>query len=104
MSIIICRIHITLLLLQHRQQGASITPYQYGYTIDSIPPVYPLYPDLTCRKKVYQCIAGCINWLFTCTHPNIAPALTFLSSYSNDTHPQHYKAFLHVLKYLAITN
>ena len=44
------------------------------------------------------------NWLATCTHPDIAPVLTFLASYSNYPHPQHYKATVYALKYLTSTN
>ena len=81
-----------------------MTPYQYGYPINLIPNFYPLDPDLTRQNKSHQCIIGCINWIDTCTHPDISPALTFLASYSNDLHSQHYKAALHVLKYLTRTN
>ena len=55
----------------------NMTPYQPGYHINLIYPVDPLEPDITGRKKVYQQIFGCINWLDICTPPNIYPALTF---------------------------
>ena len=38
-----------------------------------------------------------------CTRPDVAPALTFLSSYNLAPHHQHYKAAIHVLKYLHST-
>ena len=44
----------------------NITPYIPDFPIDSIPPVDPLYPDLTCLRQVYQSIVGCIYWLTTC--------------------------------------
>ena len=81
----------------------NMTPYCYGFPTDSIPPVDPLYPDLPRQKLVYQIIVGCINWIATCTHPYISPALTFLASYINVPHPQHYKAAVHALKYLTST-
>ena len=81
-----------------------MTPYFYVFPIDSIPPVDPLYPDLLCQRQVYQSIVVCINWLVAFTRPDIFPALTFLASYSNAPHPQHYKSAFHALKYLTSTN
>ena len=81
-----------------------MTPYRSGYPIDSIPAAAPDDPDLARRTKVYQSIIGCINWLATCSRPDVAPALTFLSSYNMAPHQQHYKAALHVLKYLFSTS
>ena len=42
---------------------------------------------------------GCINYLATCTCPDVAPALTFLASYNTKPCAQHYKSALQVLKY-----
>ena len=42
-----------------------MTPYRYGFPIDSINPVEPLDTDLPSRRQVYQIIVGCINWLAT---------------------------------------
>ena len=39
----------------------NMTPYCSGSPIDSIPSVYPLNPDLTRQKQVYQSIVGCNN-------------------------------------------
>eukprot|EP00956_Cyclotella_meneghiniana_P038057 scaffold148302_cov51-Cyclotella_meneghiniana.AAC.2 len=82
----------------------NMTPYRSGIPIDSIPPPDPHDPDLKRRTKCYQGIVGCINWLATCTRPDVAPALTFLASYSTNPSHQHYKAALHVLKYLYSTS
>ena len=82
----------------------NMTPYRSGYPIDSIPSPSKADPDLKRRTKVYQSIVGSINWLATCTRPDIAPALTFLASYSNAPHHQHYKAAIHALKYLYSTS
>eukprot|EP00804_Cyclotella_cryptica_P030276 CCRYP_019237-RG/>CCRYP_019237-RG protein AED:0.47 eAED:0.39 QI:0/0/0/1/0/0/2/0/316 len=48
-------------------------------------------------------MVGCINWLATCTRPDVSPVLTFLVSYSNNPAHQHYKAALHTVKYLLST-
>ena len=82
----------------------NMTPYHSGFPIYSIPPVYPLDIDLFCWKRVYQIIVGCINWIATFTCLCIDAALTFLDSYSNSPHQQHYKAAIHALKYLTSTN
>ena len=81
-----------------------MTPYHSGFPIDSIPPVDPLDPDIPRQRQVYQSIVGCINFLATCTRPEISPALTSLASYINSPHPQHYKSSVHALKYLTRTN
>ena len=81
-----------------------MTPHCSVFPIDSIPPVEPLDTDLPFQRQVNQSIVGFINWLATCTRPDIAPALTFLASYRNAPHPQHYKAAVHALKYLTSTN
>jgi hypothetical protein len=82
----------------------NMTPYRSGMPIDSIPPPDPKDPDQKRRTKCYQAIVGCINWLATCTRPDVAPALTFLASYNTIPSYQHYKSALHVLKYLYSTS
>ena len=81
-----------------------MTPYNSGLPIDYIPPFDPLDLDLTFFKQFYQIIFGCINWIATCTRPEISPALTVLASYSNAPHQKHYKYAIHALKYLTINN
>ena len=81
-----------------------MTHYRSGFPIDSIPTVDPLDPDLPRQRQVYQRIFVFINWLATCTRPGIAPVITFLASYRNYPHPQHYKDAVHALEYLASTN
>ena len=49
----------------------NMTPYRSGIPIDSIPPPDPQDPDLKRRTKCYQGIVGCINWLATCTRPDV---------------------------------
>ena len=83
---------------QSSNKVPNMTPYRSGSPIDSIPPGDPLDPDLNRRRQVYQSIVGCINWIVTCTRPDIAPVLTLLASYSNSPHPQHYKAAVNSLK------
>ena len=81
-----------------------MTPYHSEFPINSITPVEPPDPDLPRRKQFHQSIVGCTNFLAICSCPYIVPALTFLASYSNSPHPQHYKAVVHALKYLTIMN
>ena len=90
--------------VQSANKVPNITPYRFGFPIDSIPPVDPLDPDLNRRQQVYPIIIGCIKWLVTCTRPDIAPVLTFLALYSNSPYPQHYKAAVHAIKYLTSIN
>lgn len=81
----------------------NMTPYRSGLPIDSIPPPASDDPDLARRTKVYQRIVGSINWLATCTRPDVAPVLTFLATYTNSPSQQHYKAAVHALKYIVST-
>jgi hypothetical protein len=80
-----------------------MTPYRSGIPIDSIPNPPKGDPDQKRRTKIYQSIVGCINWLATCTRPDIAPCLTFLASYNQAPSHGHYQAALHALKYLYST-
>ena len=64
-----------------------MTPYRSGLPVDAIPPPDANDPDQKRQTKGYQSIVGCINWLTTCTRPDISPCLTFLASYSNQ--PSH---------------
>ena len=81
-----------------------MTPYHYGFPIDSIPPVDPLYHDIPRQKQVYQSIVSFINWLANCSGPEIVPALTSIVSNRNYPYLQHYNAAVHAPKYLIITN
>ena len=81
-----------------------MTPYCSGFPIEYIPTFDPIDPDCPRQRQVYHIIFVYINWMATCTHPDIDPALTFIDSYSNSPHPQHYKAAVHALKYLTSTN
>jgi len=82
----------------------NMTPWRSGLPIDSIANPDPEDPDLKRRTKVYQGIVGSINWLATCTRPDIAPALTFLATYNQSPSSQHYKSAIHALKYLYSTS
>ena len=82
----------------------NMTPYRSDLLIDSIPPPDPGDPDQPRHTKVFQHIVGCINWLATCTRPDIAPTLSLLTAYSQVPSTQHYKAAIHALKYLYSTS
>ena len=90
--------------LDNFKRVSNMTPYRSDLPIDSLPPSPLNDPDLKRRTKVYQGIVGSINWLAQCTRPDVAPALTFLASYSTSPSIQHYQAALHVLKYLYSTS
>ena len=67
----------------------NMIPYRLGLPINSLPPAQANDPDLKRRTKVYQGIVCSINWLATCSRPDIAPVLTFLASYSTKPSKQH---------------
>ena len=103
---VICQFcsHNQRLLISQLTAFPHMTPYRSGIPIDSIPSPPRDDPDQKRRTKVYQSIVGCINWVATCTRPDIAPALTFLASYNNCPSHGHYQAALHALKYLYSTS
>ena len=80
----------------------NMSPYRSGMPIDSIPNADPHDPDLKRRTKLYQQIIGSINWLAQCSRPDVAPALTFLSSYNLAPHHQHYKAAIQADEKMAV--
>ena len=82
----------------------NMTPYCSGDPIDSIHGPDKDDPDLKQCTKIYQGIIGSINWFAQCSRPDIAPCLTFLVSYQNAPHHQHYLSALHVIKYLYSTS
>ena len=86
------------LSVQSENKVPNMSPHYSGFPIDSILPIGPINPDIARRRQVYQRMFCCINWLATCTSPEIASALTFLTSYINSPHPQQYKATVHALK------
>ena len=73
-------------LVHTENKVPNITPYRFGFPINSISTVDLLYPDLPRQKQVYQIIVVCINWLDTCTRPDIAPALPVIASFINASH------------------
>jgi hypothetical protein len=68
-----------------------MSPYHSGIPINSIAPPDKHNPDLKRHTKCYQSIVGSINWLSTCTQPNVAPVLAFLASYNNNPSHEHHK-------------
>ena len=74
-------------LIYTENKVPNMNLYFSGFQINSIPPVDPLDPDFTLLKKAFQSIFGCINWLDNSTITDIVPALTFLASCSNASHP-----------------
>ena len=83
-------------------RSPSMTLCRSSMPIDSIPQPQAENPDLKRRTKVYQRLVGSINWLATCTRPDIAPLLTFLSTYNQAPHEQHYRAAIAGLRYLCL--
>jgi hypothetical protein len=76
---------------------------EYVGKMRCIPPPDPKDLDLKRQTKVYQSIPGSLNWLATCTRPDLSPVVSFLASYSHAPAHQHYKAAIHVLKYIYST-
>ena len=55
--------------------------------------------EITC----YQSIIGSLLYLMIGTHPDISYAVTHLSQFSTNPSEDHYKAVMHICRYLAGT-
>ena len=51
----------------------------------------------------YSCIIGSLMYIMSCTHSNIAYAISKLSCYTNNPGHDHWKAILRILGYLKHT-
>jgi hypothetical protein len=91
---------------QDRDVTPAATPYQSGIPIDSIAPSINANdsPTQLWRKEAYQSLIGSIGWLLSSTHPNIAAAHSFLSSYTHKPATGHIKAALYALHYIHSTH
>ena len=80
----------------------TATPYWSGVLIDSIAPSMDAddLPAQLHRKEAYQSLIGSIGWLLSTTHPDLAAAHSFLSSYTNKPASGHMKAAFYVLHYI----
>ena len=59
--------------------NSTPTPYRLGMCIDSIQP-WPLIPERQAKLMLkYQGQVSLINWMTTCTRPDLAPLVSFLA-------------------------
>ena len=103
LSIFLRRIYVNCFVIDNFNQVPNMAPYRSGLPINYIALPQKYDPDLKHQTKSYQSIMGCINWLTTCTHTDVSPALMFLTSYSHAPSHQHYRSTVHKLKYLYST-
>eukprot|EP00978_Attheya_sp_CCMP212_P030417 scaffold111818_cov55-Attheya_sp.AAC.1 len=54
-------------------------------------------------QKKYRSAIGMLNWLATCTCPDIAPINSFLAAYQNNPSPGHMDAALYAIRYINST-
>ena len=66
-------------------------------TIDEEDPVFVR------RREAYQGLVGRLNWVATCTRPDLAAAVSFLASYNSCPSEQHLQAALYAVRYLRST-
>lgn len=55
------------------------------------------------RDKDYWHLLGCLNWLGLGTRPDLAYSLAQLGQAQSNPHPEHWRALIHVLRYLSKT-
>jgi hypothetical protein len=56
------------------------------------------------RSKPYRSLIGCLLYITTCTHPDIAFVVTQLSRFLENPAQQHWNAAVHVLCYFKSTS
>ena len=79
------------------------SPYRSGFPVDAVP-TQPM--DSADRDKLrlqYQSLVGSLNWLAHSTCPDLSTIVSLLAQHQSCPSPGHYKAALHVVKYLANT-
>jgi len=77
---------------------SATTPFEKGIKLKSATP-----DDALCYLKLYQELTGSLNHLAVFTRLNIAFAVSKLSKYNANPTTTHFKATLHVLRYLKST-
>ena len=71
--------------------------------IDSIRPK-PLPPEQQVHlTKRYQRLVGLINWMATCTRPDLSPSVSFLATYNHSPTKQHLDSAMYVVRYIRNT-
>ena len=72
--------------------------------LDSKVQLHPAHPDeKPVRQTEYQSITGCINYLVSCTRPDLAHAYSVLSSFNSCPTEAHHQALKRCLRYLSGT-
>ena len=77
------------------------TPYRTGYPVDKISAM-PNLP-LSVREKIeddLRSYVGSLNWLGTCTRPDLSTITNMLSRYLHKATPSHISAAKYAIKYL----
>ena len=74
------------------------TPFEKGMKLKSA-----TVHDTLCNLKIYQELTGSLNHLAVFTRPDIAFAVSKLSKFNANPTSTHFKAALHVLRYLKST-
>ena len=80
-----------------------ITPYRSGFPIDSIHPVTYSQAEQESITTTYRSFVGKLHWLAQSTRPDIATAVSFLSSYQSKPTKAHIESARHVGRYLKST-
>ena len=79
------------------------TPYRSGLAIDRIPRDDIKPDDKLPLVRKYQSLMGGLNWLVTCTRPDITVATNLLGRFNANPSEGHLNGAKHVLKYLKTT-
>ena len=83
----------------------NMTPYRSGLLIDSLPKASPDISPATQEKltSIYRSYIGMLTWITTSTRPDIASAVSFLSTYQSCPTQAHIDFAKYVARYLNST-
>ena len=83
---------------------SSRTPYRSGLPVDSIPSIDMPNDAKNTLSVKFQSLVGSLQWLSSCTRPDIAVITSILAKYQSNPSPGHYDSGKYVLRYLLGTN
>ena len=79
---------------------SSRTPYRSGLPVDSVPSVPMTQQAKSELRTKYQSLVGSLQWLSSCSRPDISVITSILAKYQSDPSPGHFDSAKYVLRYL----
>ena len=82
--------------ITHTTIATFTSPYKFGCSIDSIPPVEMSSTEQDALRLKYQSLIGSLNWLAHTTRPDLSTAVSLLAQRQSSPSPGHYDSAFYV--------